>query len=46
LRLLFRECEAEGATLIFVSHDRTLEGLFDRSLGLHDPHAEPAAVEP
>jgi putative ABC transport system ATP-binding protein len=46
LRLLFRECEAEGATLIFVSHDRTLESLFDRSLGLDDPRTEPAAVEP
>jgi putative ABC transport system ATP-binding protein len=44
LRLLFRECEAEGATLIFVSHDRTLEGLFDRTLGLDAPRAEPAAV--
>jgi putative ABC transport system ATP-binding protein len=44
LRLLFRECEAEGATLIFVSHDRALEGLFDRSLGVDDPRAEPAAV--
>jgi putative ABC transport system ATP-binding protein len=44
LRLLFRESEAEGATLIFVSHDRTLEGLFDRTLGLDAPRAESAAV--
>ena len=36
LKLLFRECEAEGATLLFVSHDRSLEGLFDRSLALDD----------
>jgi putative ABC transport system ATP-binding protein len=36
LRLLFRECEAEGATLLFVSHDRSLERLFDRSLALAD----------
>jgi putative ABC transport system ATP-binding protein len=43
LRLLFRECEAEGATLLFVSHDRSLEGLFDRSLALGD--AGHAAVE-
>jgi putative ABC transport system ATP-binding protein len=43
LRLLFRECEAEGATLLFVSHDRSLEGLFDRSLALADPRD--AAVE-
>jgi putative ABC transport system ATP-binding protein len=34
LRLLFRECEAEGATLLFVSHDRGLEPLFDCSLAL------------
>jgi putative ABC transport system ATP-binding protein len=36
LRLLFRECESEGATLLFVSHDRSLEPLFDRSLALAD----------
>jgi putative ABC transport system ATP-binding protein len=36
LRLLFRECESEGATLLFVSHDRSLEGLFDRTLALAD----------
>jgi len=36
LRLLFRECETEGATLIFVSHDRTLEPLFHRAIGLPD----------
>ena len=36
LRLLFRECEAEGATLLFVSHDRSLEKLFDRTLALDD----------
>jgi putative ABC transport system ATP-binding protein len=36
LRLLFRECEAERATLLFVSHDRSLQGLFDRSLALGD----------
>jgi putative ABC transport system ATP-binding protein len=34
LRLLFRECEAEGATLVFVSHDRSLEKSFDRALAL------------
>jgi putative ABC transport system ATP-binding protein len=36
LRLLFRECETEGATLLFVSHDRSLERLFDRTLALDD----------
>jgi putative ABC transport system ATP-binding protein len=44
LRLLFRECEAEGATLLFVSHDRSLEGLFDRTLALDDiKHRHPVS---
>jgi len=46
LRLLFRECEREGATLVFVSHDRSLEGLFDRALALADmapPRGGPGA---
>jgi putative ABC transport system ATP-binding protein len=43
LRLLFRECEAEGATLLFVSHDRGLEGLFDRSLALDEISERPGA---
>jgi putative ABC transport system ATP-binding protein len=34
LRLLFRECDAEGAALLFVSHDRGLEPLFGRTLAL------------
>jgi putative ABC transport system ATP-binding protein len=45
LRLLFRECEAEGATLLFVSHDRSLERLFDRSLALDDVTCQPAGVD-
>jgi putative ABC transport system ATP-binding protein len=44
LRLLFRECETERVTLLFVSHDRSLERLFDRSLALEDVSARPAAV--
>ena len=44
LQLLFRECEEEGATLLFVSHDRSLEGLFDRSLALDEVSDRPAAV--
>jgi len=46
LRLLFRECESEGATLLFVSHDRSLEGLFARTLALADlaaPRPAPGA---
>ncbi|WP_462322906.1 ABC transporter ATP-binding protein [Halochromatium sp.] len=34
LELLFAECAEMGSTLIFVSHDASLEGLFDRTLRL------------
>lgn len=34
VRLLFRECAEAGLTLIFVSHDAGLEGLFERTLRL------------
>lgn len=36
LRLLFAECRAAGASLLFVSHDQTLAPLFDRTLSLHE----------
>jgi putative ABC transport system ATP-binding protein len=36
IQLLFRECQAAGSTLIFVSHDARLEGLFDRTLRLRE----------
>ncbi len=36
LRLLFRECADEGSALVFVSHDRALAPLFDRTLHLPD----------
>ncbi|NJN47030.1 MAG: ABC transporter ATP-binding protein [Candidatus Competibacteraceae bacterium] len=36
LELLFKEVEAVGATLLFVSHDASLQPLFDRSLALAD----------
>lgn len=39
LRLLFDECRAAGATLVFVSHDAGLEGLFDRTLKLAEANA-------
>lgn len=34
IRLLFGLCEAKSTTLIFVSHDKSLQNLFDRSLSL------------
>lgn len=34
IRLLHAECAARGSTLVFVSHDGSLEPLFDRSLSL------------
>ena len=36
LELLFRECERAGATLVFVSHDRTLEDMFSQKISLPD----------
>lgn len=36
LTLLFEECQASGAGLLFVSHDQSLAPLFDRALSLTD----------
>jgi putative ABC transport system ATP-binding protein len=36
LQLLFERCADAGATLLFVSHDRQLEHMFDRALSLTD----------
>ena len=36
LRLLEQECAAQGTTLVFVSHDPSLESLFDRTIALAD----------
>ena len=36
LELLFQECERAGSTLVFVSHDRTLEDMFSRRIALPD----------
>lgn len=44
LRLLFAECERGGSSLLFVSHDSSLEPLFDRALSLHDLNRAPAAT--
>lgn len=36
IQLLFQVCEEKGTTVLFVSHDRTLEKLFSRSVSFHD----------
>jgi putative ABC transport system ATP-binding protein len=36
IRLLFAECAQSGSTLVFVSHDASLEPLFDRTLRLRE----------
>ena len=36
IQLLFRECDQEETTIVFVSHDTTLEKLFDRTIRLAD----------
>lgn len=41
LRLLFQECEQEGNTLLFVSHDITLAPLFDRMVQLAEINRRP-----
>lgn len=43
VRLLFQECGLAGSTLIFVSHDASLEGLFDRTLRLAELNTAGAA---
>ncbi|MNJ58809.1 Lipoprotein-releasing system ATP-binding protein LolD [compost metagenome] len=45
LRLLFAECRAAGASLLFVSHDQSLAPLFDRSLSLPDLNRAARAQE-
>ncbi len=47
ISLLFEECRRSGTTLIFVSHDTTLQPLFSRSLQLSQINrSERAAVLP
>ncbi len=45
LRLLMDECRAQGATLLFVSHDTSLSGLFDRVDSLAELNELPANAE-
>jgi len=46
INLLFQECKREGATLIFVSHDRSLGGMFDRTVELPSAAMRDAGCEP
>jgi putative ABC transport system ATP-binding protein len=39
IQLLFKECDREETTLIFVSHDTSLEQLFDRTIRLNEINA-------
>jgi putative ABC transport system ATP-binding protein len=39
IRLLFQECRESDSTLLFVSHDASLEPLFDRTVRLAQPDA-------
>ncbi len=43
VRLLFDECRQAGSTLVFVSHDASLEPLFDRTVNLAEIN-QPADV--
>lgn len=43
IRLLFRECEQQGSTLLFVSHDRSLEEQFGRTVHM-DQISRPSPV--
>jgi len=45
LQLLFAECRAAGASLLFVSHDQSLAPLFDRSLSLAELNRAATPVE-
>ncbi len=46
LQLLMDECRAQGTTLLFVSHDTSLSGLFDRTLSLADLNRATGALVP
>jgi putative ABC transport system ATP-binding protein len=45
LDLLSKEVEAAGATLVYVSHDRSLEGFFDRTVKLAEINRAAATTE-
>lgn len=43
IKLLFQECAATGSTLLFVSHDQQLQGLFERRIVLNQINQAGAA---
>ncbi len=43
--LLFRECESQGSSLIFVSHDGSLKDKFDRYVDMQDINRAPLQEE-
>ena len=45
LQLLFAECRAAGASLLFVSHDQSLAALFDRNVSLSELNRAAKPVE-
>jgi putative ABC transport system ATP-binding protein len=45
IKLLFELCNQHQTSVLFVSHDRTLEKLFDRSLSLHEINSVSKADE-
>jgi putative ABC transport system ATP-binding protein len=44
IRLLFDECRQAGSTLLFVSHDASLEPLFERSVNLAEINRQTATA--
>jgi len=45
LQLLMNECQESGTTVLFVSHDRSLSSLFDRSLALAELNIAPSPAQ-
>ena len=45
VNLLFEECRQAGSTLVFVSHDASLERLFGRTVNLAAINKAPHLVE-
>lgn len=45
LKLLLNECAAQHATLVFVSHDASLEAMFDRSVHLNEINRASLALQ-